>query len=114
MASSAYKVMAHDIILNKLAHYPEVIDLSQAEWNMLDSEISDVLHAISGKPDPMQASDLLDTLGQIQEILAVLHFRYKLPLSKRQRDIVRDFDRCDDPDARSYVFHNIKNGHYKS
>jgi hypothetical protein len=84
--------------------------LSDGERDALESELDDILRLIASKASMSAAEKDLDSLGQLQELLALLRFRYDAELTKRQREIVRQFDRSDDFGVRLHVFKQIKAG----
>jgi hypothetical protein len=59
-----------------------------------------------------KSEKLLNELGDIQLLLAKLLFKYDMPLSQKQKSLVRQFDRCDDPTVREMVFNAIKEGKF--
>jgi hypothetical protein len=85
--------------------------ISARERDLLEAELDEILRSIASHSVVAEAEEDLSALGTLQELLATLLFKYKVDLTKRQRAIVRQFDRSDDPDERNYVFTQIKNGH---
>jgi hypothetical protein len=86
------------------------VTLSESERSDLDQELDATIERIARRSDPESASSALDELGTQQYVLATLLFKHKVPLTDKQRRLVRQFDRCDDPQLRVFVFQVIKKG----
>jgi hypothetical protein len=84
--------------------------ISAHEINALEEELNGVLRSVACSKELEEAQADLDALGKLQELLATLLFKYKVDLTPRQRSIVREFDRSDDPEVREYIFAEIKKG----
>ena len=90
------------------------IELDPEDWTTVDRDLDTILGEIAGCSSAEDAAQWLDELGELQEILAKLRFKYDVPLSARLRQIVREFDRSDDHDLRASVFEKIKKGVFLS
>lgn len=101
-----------DILLRFETNPAHPRELSDSDRIALDVEIEDLMRRIRGCDSSDAADDLLQELGQIQTNLATLAFKYRVPLSPRQRQIVRQYDRFDVLDLRRKTFHQIKNADY--
>jgi hypothetical protein len=73
----------------------------------LDSELDLLVSQIRGCKDVSAAERYLTDLGDLQELLSIVHFKYHEPISDKQRALVRRFDRFDDPGLRAEVFRAI-------
>ena len=82
--------------------------MQEGEIAALDADVDELVSAIRQCPNFRQASPLLTELGELQTLLATLAFKYRVPLSPKQRRLVRQFDRWDDPDLRAAVFAAVK------
>lgn len=70
----------------------------------LEEELHVFIDRLIKYKSPDTASCVLDELGDFQEKLALMLFKYKVPLSEQLEYIVRHYDRPDDPDARKFIF----------
>lgn len=52
------------------------------------------------------------SLGQIQNILVVIHLKNQQVVPSSLWKFARDFDRIDDIDKQKYLFNKIKNNRY--
>jgi uncharacterized protein with von Willebrand factor type A (vWA) domain len=86
--------------------------LSAEEVVELDNELANVIADIKASSSYSAAAQSLDELGTLQEVLALLLFKYDAPLSTRQRAVVRRFDRSDDPDLRAAIYKAAKEGRF--
>ena len=86
------------------------VALTESERHNLDRELDATLERIARCPDLDSAFSALDELGVQQNVLATLLFKHKVQLSDKQRRLVRQFDRSDDPQLRFFVFQVIRNG----
>jgi hypothetical protein len=86
--------------------------LTDEDRQVFDRELNRIIITVA-KCDSMESAqgDLLE-LGRVQEILATLTFRYGAQLSARQRQIVREYDRCDLPEVRQSTFNKIKSDQF--
>jgi len=82
------------------------------DWLLIEEDIDAVLRKVGSCASAEEAAPMLDDLGKIQELLARLRFKYDVPLSRRLRRLVREFDRSDDPDLRAFIFAKIKEGRF--
>jgi hypothetical protein len=82
--------------------------LTNDDRGVLDGEVNEMMRSITSCDTFEAAEPLLQELGQIQEIMATLAFKHGIQLSGRQREIVREYDRCDLPEVRRNVFQKIK------
>ena len=76
----------------------------------LDAELRELLVRIAAQPSADAAAAELDELAELHGLLATLLFRYRIPLSKCLEDVVRVFDRWDDPDTRTYFHRAVAEG----
>jgi hypothetical protein len=86
------------------------LPLTDGDLHELDRELIATVERIARCPDLLSASVALDELASQQEVLATLRFKYRLRLSEKQRRLVRQYDRSDDPRLREFVFQVIRNG----
>ena len=84
--------------------------LSDEEVTQLDQEINDLLATIAQETTVESAESNLLQLGEIQTVLATICFGTELPLSEKQRRLVRNYDRWDDSEERRHAFAWIKAG----
>ena len=56
------------------------------------------------------ASVYLDLMGELQTELATAHYKWKVELPSPLIQLVKEFDRSDDPDLRLIAFNKIKDG----
>lgn len=89
---------------------PKEMSLSDEEVTQLDREIDELLASIAQEATAETADHKLLQLGEVQEVLATICFSTKLPVSERQRQLVRNYDRWDDRQARQHCFAWIKAG----
>lgn len=78
----------------------------------LDKEIDGLVFTIKCAGDLAMAHESLMELGELQELLALLAFKYDVPLSPKQKALVRGFDRPDDAGLRLRVFRAVKEGRF--
>lgn len=86
--------------------------LDESEITALDNEIDLLVSRIRECSDLPAAEALLAELGSLQEFLALMLFKYRAPLTWKQRGLVRRFDRSDDSDQRAVVFADIQDGQF--
>ena len=86
--------------------------LTDEDRSALDDELDGILKLIASRATFNAAEPLLEELGRVQEVMATLAFKYSAHLSERQREIVRDYDRCDIDDVRRRTFEKIKNAEF--
>jgi len=84
--------------------------LREDEREALDHEIDGFVSRIRQYDDLSAAEESLMELGQLEELLALLLFKYHAEVSQKQKSLVREFDRSDDPRARALMFRAIKEG----
>jgi hypothetical protein len=97
-------------VCRRLSNYGfDEVALTESERDSLDQELDSTLERIARCPDLDSAAGALDELGAQQELLATLLFKHKVQLSNKQRRLVRQFDRVDDPRLRLFVFQVIRN-----
>jgi hypothetical protein len=89
---------------------PREMTLSDEEVAQLDREIDELLASIAQEATAKAADPKLLRLGEVQKVLATICFSTKLPHSERQRQLVRNYDRWDDLQARQRCFAWIKAG----
>jgi hypothetical protein len=98
-------------IRQRLSNYGmNKVALTESERHNLDQELDATVERIARCPDLDSASSALDELGAQQDVLATLLFKHKVQLSEKQRRLVRQFDRFDDPRLRVFVFQVIRSG----
>jgi len=56
------------------------------------------------------AEEVFDKLLEIQAILSEVSFKYGIALGKKLDDLVREFDRLDEPYIREYWYNRLANG----
>ena len=86
--------------------------LNDEERSHLDQEIEELLASIAGSISIESADAELQQLGLMQEVLATLCFKYQTELSKKQRALVRRYDRWDDLGVRTRSFEEIRQGQF--
>lgn len=88
--------------------------LTDEERCQLELEINEVLEAIAKAPTFDDADKGLQELGRMQNTLATICFKYRVELSAKQRQLVREYDRWDDPNVRLSTYEAIKKGGFLS
>jgi len=78
------------------------------EIRAIDTELERTVERIAAVLTFDEAEGLLNHLGELQELLATMWFKYDIPITPRQKALVRKFDRCDDPDLCRHVVEEIK------
>ena len=86
--------------------------LTEAEIDGLDDDIDQLVSEVRKFANLAAAETCLATLGALQACLALLLFKYRAPLTWKQRALVREFDRSDDPELRAVMFRNIKDDRF--
>jgi hypothetical protein len=86
--------------------------LSDEDRRTLDLEIDALLRSIAGCNALDAAEAFFKELDSVQWVLARLAFKHGVQLSRRQREIVREFDRGDDPEVQRRVFQRIKRAEF--
>ena len=71
-------------------------EIESRDISDLDSELNDLLSRIAAKQSYSDATMEMNDLCTLQELMALLCFKYDVELSEQQRTVVREFDRCDD------------------
>jgi hypothetical protein len=89
---------------------PKEMTFSDEEVAQLDREIDELLASIAQEATAEAADPKLLQLGEIQKVLCTICFSTKLPYSEKQRQLVRNYDRWGDPEARQRCFAWIKAG----
>lgn len=99
-------------IRETIARRGDASDISREDIENLESEFDKILGQIAARKSPHSAeSDLLE-LGSLQELLALLAFKYGIELTSRQRRLVREYDRWDDKETRVHVYKEVLNGQW--
>ena len=96
----------------KSSHLSVTISKDSIKLNKLKEQIESLLHQIQKSDNVEQASTCFEKLNQIQIEVAKLLFKDEIKLPKSFKKFVKDFDRADDIDMRSYLFKKIKNRNY--
>jgi hypothetical protein len=86
--------------------------LTIEEQRIIDQDLNELLEAAGRQRTFEDASANLEDLAEMQQTLATLAFRYSVQLSPRQREIVRQYDRCDLSEIRQRVFEKIRRGEF--
>jgi hypothetical protein len=86
--------------------------LSSEEVIGMDNEICELLNRMKSFPDAAAASAVMDELAELQDTLALLLFKYHVPVSEKQKLLVKKYERWDDPDLRSRFFAAVKEGRF--
>ena len=94
------------------AEYPRRTALSEAERASLNGDFDEAMRLIANFDSFAEADGQLKKLCEIQEVMAALAFKHGIELSSRQREIVREYDRCDDEAVRRDAFQKIKGAKY--
>ncbi len=84
-----------------------------AKLRFLEDEIRKLINSIKSYSSVEEATEIFTILGDYQESLSVLVFKIGYTVSENLRTFVKDFDRVDDLDLRSYIFSKIKTNEYK-
>jgi peptidoglycan hydrolase-like protein with peptidoglycan-binding domain len=88
--------------------------LEPDDWDVVDADVDDALRAVMASRDEATVNSVLNALGQLQEVLAKLTFKFDVQLPPRLRSLVREFDRSDDEDLRKEIVERIKKGEFLS
>jgi hypothetical protein len=91
------------------AEYPRRTALSDTERASLNCHLDEAMRLIANFGSFEKVDGQLKKLCEIQEVMAALAFKHGIELSSRQREIVREYDRCDDEAVRRDTFQKIKN-----
>jgi hypothetical protein len=86
--------------------------LTDDDRRALDLGLDQMLRSIANCNTFEAAEPFLQELGDLQLVLATLAFKHDIELSNRQREIVREYDRCDVPEVRRKAFQKIKNAEF--
>jgi hypothetical protein len=86
--------------------------LTDEERQCLDEELDRAIASIAQTSTIDDANDKLLELGAMQDVLATLSFKYRIPLTDKQRKFVRQYDRWDVPEVRASIYNAIKNGNF--
>jgi hypothetical protein len=82
-------------LLQRLEASSSPVSLTEEDRRVLDFELDETLKSIANCDTVEAAEPFLLELGEIQDVMATLAFKHDLQLSKRQREIVREYDRWD-------------------
>ena len=85
-------------------------EITESDISDLEAEMEKILMRIAAKPSALEAATELDELGEFHGLLAVLLFKHRIPLSERQKKVVRVFDRWDDDETRTYFHKEVVAG----
>lgn len=96
-------------ILGAMTIPPEVT-ITEAELQSIEAEVDEILRAVAACEAIGAANHKLDELCLLQELLAKVCFKHHVSLTPRLQRLVNEYDRCDDPDLRAFVFAQIKSG----
>ena len=91
-----------------LSHVELDSTLTREDAEALDNELDKLLKAVLDCYDFKEAERVLSKLGELHKVLALLAFRFNIPLSRRQREIVREYDRWDVVEVRREVYEKIR------
>jgi hypothetical protein len=86
--------------------------LTDDDRRALDLELDQMLKSIANCNTFEAAEPFLQELGDFQLVLATLVFKHEVELSNRQREIVREYDRCDMLDVWRGAFQKIRNAEF--
>lgn len=89
-----------------------MIILSSNEVASLNDEIDLIISRIRSSSEYNEAESHLDELGRLQELLALLYFKYDVSLSAKQKKLVCEYDRADDQILRTMIFAAVKDGKF--
>lgn len=81
---------------------------SHDEEILIDVLLDEIISNINSCNSVQDAETQLIRLECLQSELARACFKWEIPLSRRHRRLVREFDRGDDSEVRSLVFDKIK------
>ncbi len=102
-----------ELLLQKLTLFSsDRGDIQPEDWYVVETDVNEILGRIAGCDTLAEAGPFLDKLGDLQEVLARLAFKYHVLLPPRLRQLVREFDRSDDPDLRAFVYARIKSAQF--
>jgi hypothetical protein len=101
-----------DLIQRIASAAPSPPTIDDADSIAIEAEVDDVIATIAAQPDIRRAETALFQLGDIQELLAKLAFKYRVSLSDRLSSLVREFDRSDDFHERRNVYELCKKGQF--
>lgn len=86
--------------------------LKKTDRDLLDGELDQTMEEVARCDSFDSAEPVLQKLADLQEIMAKLAFKHEMELSRRQREIVYEYDRCDLLEVRQDVFRKIKNAEF--
>ena len=95
------------VVIREIGH-----QLSDGERLAIEQRLDLILGRIANQEDLTSASVGLDELGKLQDDLARACFKWKILLSNRLRNLVREYDRHDSAVLREYFFEKIKRGEF--
>lgn len=87
-------------------------NVTPEEVAALEREMDALLNDIGACETVSDAATHFKSLSLLQELLARLRFKYGIVLSPRLRELVREFDRPDEPEIVQKVFGDIKRGRF--
>jgi hypothetical protein len=77
---------------------------------LVETEVGCLLRAMATCQSAADAGPYFDKLGQIQELLATLRYKYRATLTFTLDRVVEELDRVDDEELRSTVWNRIHSG----
>lgn len=80
--------------------------------SLLEIKLNNIFTKIEDCPNFETAEYYIALLGQIQNLLVIIHLKNQRDISVNLWKFARDFDRIDDIDEQKYLFNKIKNNHY--
>lgn len=80
--------------------------------NLLEIKLNNIFSKIEDCLNFEEAEYYFALLGQIQNILVVIHLKNQKNVPANLWRFARYFDRIDDIDEQKYLFNQIKNNHY--
>src|SRR5438067_883628 len=86
--------------------------LSDEERSDLDRELDALLTSIADCHTTETAEKKLQELGEMEQTLATICFKYRIDLTEKQRKLVREYDRWDVPEIRAAALEAIKRAQF--
>ncbi len=98
-----------DLYLLQLENTRELSSLPPDYIFELEKELNQLILKIKSCSSFEEADHLLLQLEPFQEKLALMSFKYSLPMSEMLNTVIRLFDRADDLETRKYFLNFVKN-----
>lgn len=104
--------LLEDIVLQDKQDISFDAEALQSQLDFLQQEVIKLLEKIKICNGIKDTQHYFDGLQKIQGVLALLLFKYSIPMSAQLKKFVRDCDRLDDVDLRHWLFTKLQQGCY--